>query len=117
MSKYTPEEEKELNSDLKEWQEKLSKYILSDKWDSISEQLSELEIRQIQIINSAESYKDVNWVVWNNTKSLIKTIKIMYSKPLCFNNRLKAMWCYGENTKKGNTKSKCLKCKHYYGGS
>lgn len=114
MSNYTPEEQKELNQELKEWQEKLSKYILSDKWDRIVEQLSEIELNQIQLVTRADSFKDVNWLVWNNMGSVLKTIQSMYSKPVCFQGRLKGKSCAGETRKDGYLLSKCRNCKWNY---
>lgn len=111
MSTYTPAEERELNKQLKQWKDFLSKNILSDKWDIIAEQLTELEIQQIKIITNADSYKDVNWLVWENIETVIKTIKFMSSKPNCFNNRLKVDYCNGQYRKDGYLTAKCRKCK------
>ncbi|MBO5387277.1 MAG: hypothetical protein J6A59_03955 [Lachnospiraceae bacterium] len=114
MSHYTIEEEKELNLQLKNWQSKLSKYILSDKWDSISEQLSEIELQSIKIINNANSHKDVNWLIWGEMDNIIKVIKSMYSKPTCFQGRLKGKRCAGETRKDGYLLAKCRNCKWNY---
>jgi len=114
MSNYTPEEQRELNQELKEWQEKLSKYILSDKWDRIVEQLSDIELNQIQLVTRADSFKDVNWLVWNNMDSVIKTIQSMYNKPVCFQGRLKGKSCAGETRKDEYLLAKCRNCKWNY---
>lgn len=111
---YSLSEEKEFNKELKIWQVKLAKCIKSEKWDTVAEQLTSLEIDQITIIMRANSYKNVNWIVWNNADHLVETVRLMTNKPKCFNRNLRKNICYGEFKKdKHELKSKCTECKYY----
>ena len=111
MANYSLEEERELNTELKYFQNKLGKYINSDKWDTIGEQLSNTIISQISMINSAETHKDISWLVWNNMEYITNLVGDMYNKPSCFNGRLQSKYCYGQTKKDGYLYKKCLDCK------
>lgn len=112
MANYTPEEQIEMNKELKDIQNKLAKYIQSDKWDIIVEQLSNIVVDQICIINRAESYRDINWLVWDNMEDIVLTISKMYNKPKCFCGRLINNYCTANKlTNKGTLKSRCSQCK------
>lgn len=66
MGKSTQEEEQELNKQLKKWQARAKRLILSDYYDSASERLSDLDFSILQKITNAESHKDINSYLWNS---------------------------------------------------
>lgn len=66
MGKYTQEEEQELNKQLKNWQARAKRLILSDYYDSAAERLSDLDFSILQKITNAESHKDINLYLWNS---------------------------------------------------
>lgn len=66
MAKYTPQEEKELNAQLKKWQNRAKRLILHNYYDVIAENLTENDFSILRQITSAESYKDVNTYLWNS---------------------------------------------------
>ena len=66
MAKYTPQEEKELNEQLKKWQNRAKRLILHDYYDVIAESLTENDFSILRQITNAESYKDVNTYLWNS---------------------------------------------------
>lgn len=63
---YTPQEEKELNAQLKKWQNKAKRLILNKYYDSAAEYLSEDDFFILQKITNAQSYKDINTYLWNS---------------------------------------------------
>lgn len=66
MAKYTPQEEKELNAQLKKWQNRAKRLILHNYYDVIAESLTENDFSILRQITNAESYKDVNTYLWNS---------------------------------------------------
>lgn len=66
MGKYTQEEEQELNKQLKNWQARAKRLILSDYYDSAAERLSDLDFSILQKITNAKSHKDINLYLWNS---------------------------------------------------
>lgn len=103
--------DKELNKQLKEWQDTYSKMILSNKWDCyIAEELTDLEISMIQAITTAKKYGDVNTIIWNNTDWLIDKIKGMMVKPTCHSN-IRRDHCVGKYRRDGLLYARCMKCK------
>lgn len=60
---YSVEEEKELNSTLKKWQNRAKRLILSNYYDSV--RISEIEYSILKQITNAETYKDINSYLWN----------------------------------------------------
>lgn len=66
MAKYTPEEEKELNTTLRMWQRKASNLVANDYYDAIADDLSENTIDILRQIINASSHKDINIILWNS---------------------------------------------------
>lgn len=66
MVHYTEQEEKELNTKLKKWQNRAKRLILSDYYDSAAGQLSEIDFSILQKITNAESHRDINYYLWNS---------------------------------------------------
>lgn len=66
MVKYTPQEEKELNTQLKKWQNRAKYLILHDYYDVVAESLSENDFNILRQITNAETHKDVNSYLWNS---------------------------------------------------
>ncbi len=63
-TKYTVEEEKELNSILKKWQNRAKRLILSNYYDSVT--LNDLKHTILEQLTNAESHKDINYYLWNS---------------------------------------------------
>lgn len=63
---YTPQEEKELNTQLKKWQSRAKRLILSVYYDSAAEYLSENDFSILQRITNAESHRDIPPYLWNS---------------------------------------------------
>lgn len=63
---YTPQEEKELNTQLRKWQNRAKRLILSDYYDMVAEQLNENDFSILQRITNAESHRDINPYLWNS---------------------------------------------------
>lgn len=61
---YTVEEEKELNKQLKQWKNRAKRLILSDYYDSI--ELGSIDYSILKQVTNAETYKDVNFYLWNS---------------------------------------------------
>lgn len=66
MTHYTEQEEKELNAELKKWQNRAKRLILSDYYDSVAKKLSELDFSILRKITNAESHRDINYYLWNS---------------------------------------------------
>lgn len=66
MAKYTPQEEKELNTQLKKWQNRAKRLVLSVYYDVAAENLTENDFNILKRITNAESYKDINTYLWNS---------------------------------------------------
>ena len=66
MAKYTQEEERELNEQLKKWQRKAKRLILDDYYDSVAENLSKNTFDVLKQVTNANSHKDVNGYLWNS---------------------------------------------------
>ena len=66
MAKYTPEEEKELTSELKRWQRRASRLITDDYYDAIADDLSENSISILRYIMNESTYKDIPIILWNS---------------------------------------------------
>lgn len=69
--KYTEQEEKELNKQLKKWQDKQLKAVRRNNFDYACEKMLDADRSVWQIIASAKSYKDVNWIVWEQAERVI----------------------------------------------
>lgn len=66
MAYYTPQEEKELNAELRKWQNRAKRLILNPYYDSAAEQLSENDFSILQRVTNAESHKDINPYLWSS---------------------------------------------------
>lgn len=66
MTRYTEEEERELNNQLKKWKRRAKRLILSDYYDTVAESLNELNYIALKAVTNAESHKDINYVLWNS---------------------------------------------------
>ena len=63
-NKYTEQENKELNQELKKLQQRASRLILNDYYDCVH--LSELQYSALKSITNAKSHNDINWYLWNS---------------------------------------------------
>ena len=63
MADYTPQEEKELNAELRKWQNRAKRLIASAYYDSIANDLSDNSI--LTKVTNAESHKDIHPYLWN----------------------------------------------------
>lgn len=68
---YTDQEEKELNKQLKKWQDKQLKAVRRKNFDYACEKMFDADRSVWQIIASAKSHKDVNWIVWEQAERVI----------------------------------------------
>lgn len=66
MGKYTPQEEKELNAELRKWQNRAKRLIASAYYDSAAEELSDNDISILTRVTNAESHKDITSYLWNS---------------------------------------------------
>lgn len=66
MERYTQEEKRELNNQLKKWQRRAKRLILSDYYDTVAESLNELNYTALKAVTNAESHKDINYALWNS---------------------------------------------------
>lgn len=78
--RYTPEEEKELNKELREYQAKFKRLIQSQKWDAIASDIYDVHMSTVTKIMNAKSYKDVSWIVWNNADYALEHIRYMFKQ-------------------------------------
>ncbi len=69
--KYTEQEEKELNKQLKKWQEKQLKAVRRNNFDYACEKMHDTERNIWEIIAKAETHKDVSWLVWEQAERVI----------------------------------------------
>lgn len=66
MANYTPQEEKELNAQLKKWQNRAKRLISNSYYDSAAEYLNDNDCSILRQITNAESHKDINSYLWNS---------------------------------------------------
>ena len=66
MAKYTPQEEKELSTQLKKWQNRAKRLILHDYYDVVAESLTHNDFNRLREITNAEAYQGVNTYLWNS---------------------------------------------------
>ena len=66
MGNYTEQEEKELNAQLRKWQNRAKRLILSKYYDSAAEELSELDYQILSRITNAENHTDIQPYLWNS---------------------------------------------------
>ena len=66
MADYTPQEEKELNAELRKWQNRAKRLIASAYYDSAAEELSETDISILEKVTNAESHKDIHSYLWSS---------------------------------------------------
>lgn len=71
MATYTKQEEKEFNKQLKRWQEKQLTAVRQRNIDEAYDSMNEIDSRIWEVIANAESYKDVNWIVWDQAERVI----------------------------------------------
>ena len=69
--KYTEQEEKELNKQLKKWQEKQLKAVRKNNFDYACERMNDIDRSIWEMVAKAETYKDISWIVWQNAERVI----------------------------------------------
>lgn len=80
--KYTEQEEKEMNQQLKKWQERQLKAVRQNYIENAFERMNDIDRNVWRIIANANTYKDVNWLVWQQADRVIdKYCKIARKKP------------------------------------
>lgn len=65
MADYTTQEEKELNAELRKWQNRAKRLTASVYYDSVANDLSDDDTSILTRVTNAESYKDINPYLWN----------------------------------------------------
>lgn len=70
--RYTEQEVKEMNQQLKRWQKRQLTVVRQNNVDSAFNKMSDIDRAAWEMIANAESYKDVNWLVWNEAERIIK---------------------------------------------
>lgn len=68
---YTEQEEKKFNQQLKRWQKRQVTAVRQDNIDAAFESMSDIDRGIWEIVANAETYKDVNWVVWIHAERVI----------------------------------------------
>lgn len=63
MIKYTEKEIKDMNNQVKRWEKRLLNLISDERYDSIN--LSNTEYETLKIVGNAETYKDINCILFN----------------------------------------------------
>jgi len=71
MTYYSKEEEKDLNKQLARWKKRQLNAVRGNNIDKAYEKMSEIESAVWEKIANAESYKDVNYPVWNLAERVI----------------------------------------------
>lgn len=66
MANYTPQEEKELNAQLKKWQNRAKRLISNDYYDLAAEYLNDNDYSILRQITNAEGHNDINPYLWNS---------------------------------------------------
>nr|WP_315101359.1 hypothetical protein [uncultured Catonella sp.] len=66
MANYTEQEEKELNSQLRKWQRRAKRLILSDYYDTAAKSLSDLNYTALKAVTNAKTHKDISYYLWNS---------------------------------------------------
>lgn len=75
--KYTEQEEKKLNQQLKRWQKRQLTAVRQNYIDQAFDKMSDMDRRIWEVIANAESYKDVNWLVWQYAEEVISKYCIL----------------------------------------
>lgn len=68
---YTIEEEKELNQQLARWKKRQLTAVKQNNIDRAFEKMNDIESAVWEKIARAETYKDVNYLVWNMAEKVI----------------------------------------------
>lgn len=68
---YTEQEEKELNQKLKRWQKRQLTAVRQNNIDRAYASMTEIDRSVWERIASTETYKDVNWLVWQQAERVI----------------------------------------------
>lgn len=68
---YTEQEEKELNQKLKRWQKRQLTAVRQNNIDRAYASMTEIDRSVWERIANAETYKDVNWLVWQQAERVI----------------------------------------------
>lgn len=68
---YTEQEEKELNQKLKRWQKRQLTAVRQNNIDRAYVRMTEIDRSVWERIANAETYKDVNWLVWQQAERVI----------------------------------------------
>ena len=67
-------------SEVKYYQPRFARWIKSEKWNSIAEELSDLYISIITRVMNAEKDEDVSWVVWKQCDYVLERIRDIAKK-------------------------------------
>ena len=67
-------------SEVKYYQHRFARWIKSEKWNSIAEELSDLHISIITRVMNAEKDEDVSWVVWKQCDYVLERIRDIAKK-------------------------------------
>lgn len=68
------------NEEVKYYQPKFKKWIMSDKWDSIAEKLSDVHMSIIKQVMNAKKDGDCSWLVWYQCDYVLNRIKEIANK-------------------------------------
>lgn len=75
--KYTLDEEKALNAELRRWQRKQLNAVKQIYFDCACNKMTDIDRATWRLIANAKSYKDVNWLCWQIADEIIDKYCLM----------------------------------------
>lgn len=63
------------NEQVRYYKPRFARWIKSDKWDSIAEELSDINTSVITKVMNAEVDNDCSWIVWKNCDYVLDEIR------------------------------------------
>ena len=71
MTKYNEEEERKFNNQLRRWQKRQMTAVKNHNIDKAYAKMNDIDRAIWEKVANAETYKDVNWIVWYNAENVI----------------------------------------------
>ena len=68
------------NDELRYYQPRFERWIMSDNWDSIADRLSDTCMEIIVQVMNAEKDGDCSWIVWKNCDYVLDRIRAINKK-------------------------------------
>lgn len=69
--RYTEQEERELNHQLRRWQKRQITAVRQNNTDSVFDKMTEIDKAIWEKIANADTHRDVNWGVWKEAENVI----------------------------------------------